>query len=67
LPSKLSTATVRQRAVFRRSAPGEEEGTVLLKAIRPALPLALGLALSGASAAYAIDEFFPEFGNNSVH
>jgi aminopeptidase N len=29
-----------------------------------ALPLALGLALSGASAAYAIDDFFPDFGNN---
>jgi hypothetical protein len=45
----------------------KEEETVLLKALRPALPLALALALAGGHAAHAIDDFFPEFGNNSVH
>ena len=36
----------------------------MLKALRPALPLALGLALANGHAAHAIDDFFPEFGNN---
>jgi hypothetical protein len=39
----------------------------LFEALRPALPLALALALAGGHAAHAIDDFFFEFGNNRVH